>query len=84
MDKSVIKILLVDDEPDILEFVSYNLKKEGYQVFTAMSGKEGITIAKKEMPQLIILDVMMPDVDGIETCKEIRDTPGLKNVLIAF
>lgn len=84
MDKSLIKILLVDDEPDILEFVSYNLKKEGYQVFTAVSGKEGITIAKKEKPQLIILDVMMPDVDGIETCKEIRDTPGLKNVLIAF
>ena len=78
------KILLVDDEPDILEFLSYNLKKEGYNVFTAVNGKEGLAVAKAEIPNLIILDVMMPDMDGIETCREIRELPGLKNVMIAF
>src|ERR1035437_4898623 len=78
------KILLVDDEADILEFLSYNLKKEGYIVFTANNGKEAVAIAKKENPQLIILDVMMPDMDGIETCREIRELPGLKDVMIAF
>jgi two-component system, OmpR family, alkaline phosphatase synthesis response regulator PhoP len=78
------KILLVDDEPDILEFLSYNLKKEGYNVFTAVNGKEGLVVAKAEIPNLIILDVMMPDMDGIETCREIRELPGLKNVMIAF
>ena len=84
MNNNEYKILLVDDEPDILEFLSYNLKKEGYNVFTANNGKEAVTIAKKETPQLIILDVMMPDMDGIETCREIRDIPGLKDVMIAF
>lgn len=83
MDNSF-KILLVDDEPDILEFVGYNLKKEGYTVFTASNGKNAISIAKKELPHLIILDVMMPDMDGIETCRQIRESEGLKNVLIAF
>lgn len=78
------KILLVDDEADILEFLSYNLKKEGYMVFTANNGKEAVAIAKKENPNLIILDVMMPDMDGIETCREIRELPGLKDVMIAF
>lgn len=78
------KILLVDDEPDILEFLSYNLKKDGYDVFTANNGKEAVTVAKKESPHLIILDVMMPDMDGIETCREIREIPGLKDVMIAF
>lgn len=78
------KILLVDDEPDILEFVGYNLKKEGYQVYSASNGIEAIQIAKKEKPNLILLDVMMPDMDGIETCREIRDIDGLKNVLVAF
>jgi two-component system alkaline phosphatase synthesis response regulator PhoP len=78
------KILLVDDEPDILEFLSYNLKKEGYNVYTATNGKEAITVAKKENPDLIILDVMMPDMDGIETCRELRDLPGLRDVMIAF
>lgn len=77
-------ILLVDDEPDILEFVSYNLAKEGYNVFTSSNGKDAIDIAIKEKPDLIILDVMMPDLDGIETCRVIRETPGLKNTLIAF
>ena len=78
------KILLVDDEPDILEFLSYNLKKEGYIVFTASNGKEALAVAKVENPHLIILDVMMPDMDGIETCREIRAIPELKNVIIAF
>jgi two-component system alkaline phosphatase synthesis response regulator PhoP len=84
MNNNDYKILLVDDEPDILEFLSYNLKKEGYNVFTATNGKEAITVAKKESPQLIMLDVMMPDMDGIETCREIREIPGLKDVMIAF
>jgi two-component system alkaline phosphatase synthesis response regulator PhoP len=78
------KILLVDDEPDILEFLSYNLKKEGYSVYTANNGKEAVVVAKRENPHLIILDVMMPDMDGIETCREIRELPGLKDVMIAF
>ncbi|MBL7884284.1 MAG: response regulator transcription factor [Bacteroidia bacterium] len=83
-NNSEYKILLVDDEPDILEFLSYNLKKEGFNVFTANNGKEAITVAKRENPQVIILDVMMPDMDGIETCREIREIPGLKDVMIAF
>ena len=78
------KILLVDDEPDILEIVSYNLEKEGYKIFTSVSGREAIEIARKEKPDLIILDVMMPEMDGMETCIEIRSIPALKNTLIAF
>ncbi len=84
MNNSDYKILLVDDEPDILEFLGYNLKKEGYNVYTANNGKEAIAVAKKENPHVIILDVMMPDMDGIETCREIRELPGLKDVMIAF
>lgn len=84
MESNGIKILLVDDEPDILEFLSYNLKKEGYTVFTSANGKDAIKTARKESPQLILLDVMMPDMDGIEACKEIREIDGLKNVVIAF
>lgn len=84
MQNSDYKILLVDDEPDILEFLSYNLKKEGFNVLTADNGRLGIEVAKNEKPDLIILDVMMPDLDGIETCAEIRSTTGLKDVLIAF
>ncbi len=78
------KILLVDDEPDIIEFLSYNLTKEGYDVFTASSGTEAIEVAKAKNPDLIVLDVMMPEMDGIETCHELRNTEGLKDVLIAF
>ena len=78
------KILLIDDEPDILEFLSYNLKKENYEVFTAENGIDGISAAKKERPDLIILDVMMPGIDGMETCAELRKIPKLKNTLIAF
>src|ERR1017187_4536791 len=84
MENSGYKILLVDDEPDILEFLGYNIKREGYVVFTANNGKEAIAIASKEKPHLIILDVMMPDMDGIETCREIRAQEGLKNVMVAF
>jgi len=78
------KILLVDDEKDILEFISYNLKKEGYEVLTARNGRDGIELARKHLPQLILLDVMMPEMDGIETCEEIRKIPGLENTVIAF
>jgi len=78
------KILLVDDEPDILEFLSYNIKREGYLVLTASNGKDAVTIARQEHPHLIILDVMMPDMDGIETCREIRGIEGLKNVMVTF
>ena len=78
------KILLVDDEQDILDFLSYNLEKEGYLVDTATNGKEAIVKAKKSTPDLIVLDVMMPGMDGIETCREIRQIESLKNVLIAF
>ena len=77
-------ILIVDDEEDILEFLEYNLKKEEFDVHTASSGRKAIEIAQKVNPDLIILDVMMPDLDGIETCKELRDLPNLKNTLIAF
>src|SRR5687767_3275720 len=77
-------ILLVDDEPDILEILSYNLKKENYRVFTAENGKKALEVARKETPDLIILDVMMPEMDGIETCTELRKLPKLKNALIAF
>jgi two-component system alkaline phosphatase synthesis response regulator PhoP len=78
------KILLVDDEPDILEFMEYNLKKENYNIFKASNGKEAIEIAKKEHPDLIILDIMMPEMDGIETCRLLRDMPDFHNTLIAF
>ncbi|MBP8793208.1 MAG: response regulator transcription factor [Lutibacter sp.] len=84
MKNSDIKILLVDDEPDILEIVGYNLKNEGYKVFTAKNGLEAVKIAKKEIPHLIILDIMMPEMDGIEACEKIRATPELENVLITF
>lgn len=83
-DNSLYKILLVDDEQDILDFLSYNLKKEGFQVFLALNGKDAISIAKKELPHLIVLDVMMPEMDGIDTCREIREITQLKDVMIAF
>ena len=83
-NNNIYKILLVDDEQDILDFLSYNLKKEDFQVFTALNGKDAITIAKKELPNLIVLDVMMPEMDGIDTCRELREIPALKDVMIAF
>lgn len=79
-----IRILLVDDEPDILEIVNYNLSAEGYEVFTAKNGVDAIAKAKKKHPHLIILDVMMPEMDGIEACEILRSTPGLENTVITF
>ena len=84
MNKKDIKILLVDDEPDILEIVGYNLSNEGYQVLTAENGLEAVKIAKKELHHLIILDVMMPEMDGIEACEIIRKNPDLKDTIITF
>jgi two-component system alkaline phosphatase synthesis response regulator PhoP len=84
MKKKDIKILLVDDEQDILEIVGYNLSQEGYQIVTASNGKEAIVKAKKELPHLIIMDVMMPEMDGMEACENIRKMPELNNVIIAF
>ena len=78
------KILLVDDEPDIIEIIGYNLKKEGYEILTATNGTDAIKIAKKETPDLIIMDVMMPGMDGMEACYEMRAIPSLKDALITF
>ena len=78
------KILLVDDEPDILEFLAYNLKKEGFQVQTAQNGREALKVAQEQLPHLIVLDVMMPGMDGIETCEEIKKQPQLQDSLVAF
>lgn len=84
MKNADIKILLVDDEPDILEIVGYNLKSEGYKIHTAKNGIEAVEKAKKHHPHLIILDIMMPKMDGIEACEKIRATKGLENTLITF
>ncbi|NKI31596.1 response regulator transcription factor [Croceivirga thetidis] len=84
MKTTDIRILLVDDEPDILEIVGYNLSSEGYDVYTAKNGVEAIAKAKKKKPHLIILDVMMPEMDGIEACEILRSTPGLENTIITF
>lgn len=84
MSDSQYKILLVDDEVDILEFISYNLEKEGYKVYTAKNGAEAIKVAEKTLPDLIILDVMMPEMDGIAACEEIRRIPSLQHTMIAF
>ncbi len=84
MSEEKFKILLVDDEPDILEFLSYNLEKEGYIVYTAKNGIEAIKVAEKKTPHLVILDVMMPEMDGIAACEELRKMPSLNSTLIAF
>lgn len=78
------KILIVDDEPDILELIEYNLKKEGYQVFLANNGQEGVSVAKRVQPDLIILDIMMPKMDGIEACRLMRAIPEFKNTFMVF
>ena len=84
MKKKDIKILLVDDEPDILEIVGFNLSSEGYQIITAANGVEAVEKAKKHKPHLIILDVMMPEMDGIEACERIRQDSKLNNTIITF
>lgn len=78
------KILLIDDEQDILEILSYNLEKEGYTVYTADNGTDGVELAKNIIPDLILLDVMMPEKDGIETCQDLRKINSLKKTLIVF
>jgi two-component system alkaline phosphatase synthesis response regulator PhoP len=78
------KILIVDDEPDIRELIEYNLKKEGYQVFTASNGQEGVAEAKRVLPDLIILDIMMPKMDGIEACRILRSMNDFKNTFMVF
>ena len=84
MKKSDIKILLVDDEPDIIEILRYNLSQEGYQVYSAKDGKSAIKKAEKEIPNLIIMDVMMPQMDGIEACDIIRKNPIFNDTIIMF
>jgi len=84
MSEEKFKVLLVDDELDILEFLSYNLEKEGYIVYTAKNGLEAIKVAEKTTPHLIILDVMMPEMDGIAACEELRKIPALNSTVIAF
>ena len=79
-----IKILVVDDEEDILEFLSYNLRAEGYDVIVANNGILAIELAKQQQPSLIILDVQMPDMDGITTCEKIREIPSLKETVVTF
>ncbi|UBM62500.1 response regulator transcription factor [Candidatus Sulfidibacterium hydrothermale] len=83
-DFSQYKILLVDDEEDIIEFLSYNLKKEGFRVFTAFDGEEAVKKAKKELPHLILMDIMMPKMDGMTAVEEIRKIGALDNTLIVF
>lgn len=84
MKNADIRILLVDDEPDILEVISYNLSQEGYQVFTAENGVEGIAVAKEIEPDLIVLDVMMPVMNGVETCRKLREIKKLETSIITF
>jgi len=78
------KILLVDDEEDILEFLSYNLKKDGFEILTANNGAKGLALAKKHKPDLVILDVMMPEMDGVDVCQRIRELPELDETLVLF
>lgn len=84
MNVSKNKILIVDDEPDIRELIEYNLRKEGYQVTTAVNGKEAIKLAKENTPDLIILDIMMPEMDGIEACRIMRTMPEFRQTFMVF
>ncbi len=84
MSKNNYRILLVDDEADIIEFLTYNLEREGFNIYSATNGEAAISLANEVKPHLILLDVMMPKMDGIETCEQIRSLPDLKDVLIAF
>lgn len=84
MAEKTFKILVVDDEPDILEFLSYNLEKEGFSVETAENGKQALEKAKKNQPDIVLLDVMMPEMDGIEACRTMREMPQFEHTIIAF
>jgi two-component system alkaline phosphatase synthesis response regulator PhoP len=84
MAEKIFKILVVDDEPDILEFLSYNLEKEGFLVETAENGKQALEKAKKNQPDIVLLDVMMPEMDGIEACRTMREMPQFEHTIIAF
>ena len=84
MKKKDIKILLVDDEPDVIEIIRYNLNKEGYKLYTACDGLEALKKAKKKIPHLIIMDVMMPKMDGIEACEELRNDVRFSDTIIMF
>jgi two-component system, OmpR family, alkaline phosphatase synthesis response regulator PhoP len=83
-EKQKTKVLIVDDEPDIIEILSYNLQKEGYEVATAEDGIKAVKVATKFLPDLILLDIMMPHQDGVETCRQIRENPDLKNTYVIF
>lgn len=78
------KILIVDDEPDIIEFLEYNLRKEGFEVFSANNGEEGLRLAEATKPDLIILDIMMPIMDGVEVCRQLRAREAFKSTIITF
>ena len=84
MNWSDYRILLVDDEKDILEFLGYNLKNEGFKIYTASNGKDAIRVANEVKPHLVLMDVMMPEMDGIAACEEIRSNKELENTLVAF
>ena len=84
MKKESIKILLVDDEPDIIEIIRFNLEQKGYTIFTASDGIEAIRIAEEKLPHLIIMDVMMPNLDGIEACERLRADDRFKDTIIMF
>lgn len=84
MNWSDYRILLVDDEKDILEFLSYNLRKEGFVIYSASNGRDAVRIAAEEKPHLVLMDVMMPEMDGIAACEEIRKNKELENILVAF
>ena len=84
MKKKDIKILLVDDEPDVIEIIRYNLDQEGYKLYTASNGKEAVEKAKKKLPHLIIMDVMMPKIDGIEACEQLRNDIRFNDTIIMF
>lgn len=83
-DKPLHKVLVVDDEESILELLKYNLEKEGYEVRTAGDGTEAVALAKKFIPDLVLLDIMMPKMDGVEACRILRSFPELQNTFIVF